>query len=90
MADLYTGKPNLAERVSDRADVYDRLQVNLFSPFVPFICIFGNVIAQSDLQDFALLGNFVISCILPVTASNKWQSLSSPCLYRRGEETRQA
>ena len=31
----------------------------LFSPFVPFICIFGNVIAQSDLQDLALLGDFV-------------------------------
>ncbi|KAL8905955.1 MAG: hypothetical protein Q9171_006466 [Xanthocarpia ochracea] len=31
----------------------------LFSPFVPFICIFGNVIAQSDLEDLALLGDFV-------------------------------
>ncbi|KAI4224866.1 MAG: hypothetical protein L6R36_004347 [Xanthoria steineri] len=31
----------------------------LFSPFVPFICVFGNVIAQSDLQDLALLGEFV-------------------------------
>ncbi|KAL8932766.1 MAG: hypothetical protein Q9216_006687 [Gyalolechia sp. 2 TL-2023] len=31
----------------------------LFSPFVPFISVFGNVIAQSNSQDLALLGAFV-------------------------------
>ncbi|KAL8991741.1 MAG: hypothetical protein Q9169_007695 [Polycauliona sp. 2 TL-2023] len=31
----------------------------LFSPFAPFICVFGNVIAQSDVEDLALLGDFV-------------------------------
>ncbi|KAL8831503.1 MAG: hypothetical protein Q9170_005260 [Blastenia crenularia] len=31
----------------------------LFSPFVPFISIFGNVIAQSNPEDLTLLGVFV-------------------------------
>ncbi|KAL8852068.1 MAG: hypothetical protein Q9221_002998 [Calogaya cf. arnoldii] len=51
----------------------------LFSPFVPFICVFGNVIAQSDSQDLALLGEFVSTLRSAAEQSHKLKKLHYAC-----------
>ena len=51
----------------------------LFSPFVPFICIFGNVISQSDLQDLALLSDFVSTLRSAAEQSHMVKKLHYAC-----------
>ncbi|KAL8942077.1 MAG: hypothetical protein Q9211_001553 [Gyalolechia sp. 1 TL-2023] len=51
----------------------------LFSPFVPFISVFGNVIAQSDLQDLALLGAFVSTLQSAAEQSRAVEKLYRAC-----------
>ncbi|KAL9032414.1 MAG: hypothetical protein Q9180_006513 [Flavoplaca navasiana] len=51
----------------------------LFSPFVPFICVFGNVIAQCDLQDLALLGEFVSTLQSAAEQSHSIKKLHYAC-----------
>ncbi|KAL8671379.1 MAG: hypothetical protein Q9168_004127 [Polycauliona sp. 1 TL-2023] len=51
----------------------------LFSPFVPFICVFGNVIAQSDLEDMALLGDFVSTLRSAAEQSHTVKKLYQAC-----------
>lgn len=51
----------------------------LFSPFVPFISIFGNVIAQSNMQDLALLGAFVLTLQSAAEQSRAVKKLYHAC-----------
>ncbi|KAL9049665.1 MAG: hypothetical protein Q9206_005416 [Seirophora lacunosa] len=51
----------------------------LFSPFVPFISVFGNTIAQSDTQDLALLGAFVSTLGQVVEQSHAVSKLHRAC-----------
>lgn len=55
------------------------IRSTLFAPFVPFICIFGNVIAQLDSRDLALLGEFVSTLRSVAEQSDAVEKLHHAC-----------
>ncbi|KAL8655066.1 MAG: hypothetical protein Q9210_001127 [Variospora velana] len=54
-------------------------QSTLFSPFIPFISVFGNTIAQADSQDLALLGAFVSTLGCAAEQSHAVRKLYHAC-----------
>ncbi|KAI4138576.1 MAG: hypothetical protein LQ341_004599 [Variospora aurantia] len=54
-------------------------QSTLLSPFVPFISVFGNTIAQADSQDLALLEAFVLTLECAAEHSHAIRKLYRAC-----------
>ena len=76
-ASLFIGTPHVALVVTAATELNHRS--TLFSPFFPFIAVFGNVIAQRDLEDMALLEAFVLTLESAAEISPAVQKLQQVC-----------